>query len=243
MAEIDLERLSDAYRLRPMSEYAAKRAALSSEQCRGWLVDIGGGTGEHAATWVGPGRHPIVVDPSESMVQQADRRPGVFAVRGRAQELPIRPDTADLAYFHLSIHYGDWRHSIDEAFRITRGGGRIEIWTMGHDAIARSSLSRWFPKVTTIDMQRFPDPSEVAGRCSKLGGHVEVSEMREPIHRTAGEWMAAVEGRFVSTLQLLSDDDIAEGLTRFADNYPDRNEPYRYEMTLTRISTTVRPLL
>lgn len=239
MADIDLDQLADAYRLRPMSDAARLRAMASAEGCRGWLLDIGGGRGHHAAVWSADGRTAIVVDPSPGMAARARLRAGLYVVRAHSQSLPFRDRTAGLCYFHLSIHYGDWERSVGEALRVTRSGGRIEIFTMGRDAIERSSLARWFPRVAEIDTERFPDPDEVAERCASGGGSVAVSHETESIERSSGAWVDAVEGRFVSTLQLLDEQEIADGVSRFAAEYPDRDTPYRYELMLTRISTVV----
>lgn len=242
MVEVDLEQLAHAYRLRPMSAAARERATISAAGCSGILLDIGGGRGSHAATWIGTGRYPIVVDPSQGMLASAKRLDGIALVQARSQRIPFKEDVASLAYFHLSIHYGDWEAALAEAFRVVKPKGRIEIWTMGHDSIQRSSLGRWFPRVAEIDTARFPDPSSLVKRCRASGSSVFVAEVNEPIVRRASEWIYAVRNRFVSTLQLLDDSEIDEGLERFADEYPHPNDLYRYELSLTRISTVVRPL-
>lgn len=242
MAEIDLDHLADAYRLRPMSDAARERAVTSAKHCSGVLLDVGGGHGSHAAEWRGDGRHPIVIDPSFPMLEGAARRYGVGVVQARSQRMPLKDDVASLAYFHLSIHYGDWEAALDEAFRVVAPGGRVEIWTMSHEAIQRSSLGRWFPSVVEIDTERFPDPELLVERCLASGTSTAATEVDEPIVRRATEWADAVRGRFVSTLQLLDDAEIASGLARFAVAYPNPDDLYRYELRLTRITTVVRPL-
>ncbi len=239
MVDIDLDQLADAYRLRPMSTAARARAELSSDGCQGLLLDIGGGTGDHAAAWVGAKRFPVVVDPASAMLTRASRHGGVAVVRATAQALPFQDHVAALAYFHLSIHYGDWRRSIAEALRVTRAGGRIEVWTMDREAIARSSLGRWFPKVVEIDQERFPDPADLARQLASNGRSVAISSTSETVDRSAADWADAVRARFVSTLQLLDDAEIAEGLAGFDAAHPDPDGRYRYELVLKRISTTV----
>ena len=239
MVEIDLDSLATGYKLRPVSSAARARAELSSGGCKGLLLDIGGGTGDHAAVWVGEQRLVVVVDPASAMLLRASRHRGVAVVGATAQALPFRDHVATLAYFHLSIHYGDWRRSIAEALRVTRPGGRIEIWTMDREAIARSSLGRWFPEVVEIDQNRFPDPKDLAGRLASKGGTVEITSTSELIDRSASDWADAVRARFVSTLQLLDDAQITEGIARFKAAHPDPDARYRYELLLTRISTTV----
>jgi hypothetical protein len=242
MVEIDLDDLAHAYRLRPMSDQARSRAVASSIGCSGQLLDIGGGRGDHAATWLGDDQFPVVIDPSSGMLEKARRHPRVSVVQARSQNLPVRDGAVALAYFHLSIHYGDWEMAIDEAFRVVGAGGRIEVWTMGYEAITRSSLGQWFPSVVEIDTERFPDPELIAQRCRDTGSSVELTETSEPIERPAREWAEAVRGRFVSTLQYLDDREIDDGLARFTAEHPDPESLYRYELRLTRISTIVRPL-
>jgi len=215
---------------------------MSAADCSGVLLDMGGGTGGHAASWVGRDRSPVVVDPSLLMLVGASQRRGVAVVRARSQSLPFADDVAELAYFHLSIHYGDWRAAIEEANRVVSPGGRIEVWTMAHDAIESSSLGRWFPRIIEIDTKRFPDPGAIAEFCRSHHLHVELSTFSEPIMRTAGDWTEVVRGRFVSTLQLLDDDEIDEGLARFNAEYPNPDSLYRYALRLTRISIIVGPL-
>jgi hypothetical protein len=239
MVEIDLDRLADAYRLRPMSVHARDRAVTSARGCSGWLLDIGGGAGQHAAAWRAGGIHPVVVDPSTAMLERASEHIGVSLIRAESERLPFRDGECGLAYFHLSIHYGDWKQAIDEAFRVVGSGGRIEVWTIAPSAIERSSLGRWFPRVIEIDTARFPDPGDIAYHCASLGGTVGTEVSAEPISRRVADWRDAVRGRFVSTLQLLDDDEIEEGLADFASEFPDEESEYPYHLELTRISTVV----
>jgi len=243
MEPVDLDHLADAYRLRPMSAHARGRSIVSAQGCTGWLLDVGGGSGSHAATWMDAMRaddiHPVVVDPSPAMLGNAIGDPGLALVRAEAQRLPLRDSTCGLAYFHLSIHYGDWPTAIDEAFRVVAPGGRIEVWTIAPAAIERSSLGRWFPRVIEIDTARFPDPADIARHCESRGGAVSVSSVNEPIARRAGDWREAVRGRFVSTLQFLDDEQIEVGLAKFTEEFPDEESEYPYHLELTRISTVV----
>ncbi len=239
MFEIDLDRLAEAYRLRPMSRHARERAVLSARGCTGWMLDIGGGGGDHAATWCEHGQQPIVVDPSSGMLRRAGNRAGLGIVKAESRRLPFQEDSCSLAYFHLSIHYGNWRDAIDEAFRVVAPRGRIEVWTINPAAIEHSSLGRWFPKVVEIDTARFPDPADIVDHCTSRSGSVGMSVTTEPRARRVGDWCEAVRSRFVSTLQLLDDEEIDDGLARFAVEYPDVDAEYSYELELTRVSIVV----
>lgn len=232
---VDLEELAQGYSHRPVSAAGlarARRAGASASLVRGDVaVDIGGGRGRHAAVWREFGAYPIVVDPARGMVRAAVAVEGVHVICSRAQRLPLEDSGARLAYFHLSIHYGDWRRSLDEAGRILGPGGECWIWTMGAKHHRESFLARWFPSVGDIDAARFPDPGEVAEYLETAGAIVETGKEIEHKTRTAGSWRDAVVAGFVSTLQLIPADEFAQGLSRFDAAHPDRDEPVEYVLT------------
>ncbi len=214
------------------------RADAAASGLTGPLLDVGGGTGAHAGRWVGEGRLPIVVDPSPRMCAAAADVPEIAVVAARSQEMPFRDACAGLVYFHLSIHYGSWRRALDEAVRVVREDGRIEIWSFAPETMRSSALARWFPSIGAIDAERFPPVEAIVGHLERLGTQTDVAEMPEQVARTAASWEAAVRNRFVSTLQLLTEDEIAEGLARFKAAYPDPDATYRYTIDFVRIRAT-----
>jgi SAM-dependent methyltransferase len=169
------------------------------------------------------------------MCREAARRDGVTVVQAVSQHLPLRDEVADLVYFHLSIHYGPFLEAIDEALRVVAPGGTVEIWTFAPDSMATSALARWFPTIGELDAERFPPIDEIAGRLAASGASVRVDHLPEVVERTAASWQAAVRNRFVSTIQLLTNDEIENGLKRFSDTYGDGDEAYRYIIEFVRI--------
>jgi SAM-dependent methyltransferase len=230
---VDLESLARGYAHRPASSAAlhrAARAARSVDLGPGALgVDVGGGRGEHAAVWVDRGARAVVVDSAAGMVRAAAQR-DVVAIRATAQALPFRDSCARLAYFHLSLHYGDWRRSLREAARVLVSGGECWIWTMGRKHHRTSFLAGWFPSVATIDSERFPDPGAVAADLTTLAQDVETGVEIESKQLTAGAWRTGVSARFVSTLQLISEDELTAGLVAFDAAHPDPDELLQYEL-------------
>jgi hypothetical protein len=75
----------------------------------------------------------------------------------------------------------------------------------------------------------------LAESLARSGADVEVMHLPETVERTAASWQAAVRNRFVSTMQLLSDDEIESGLERFSEEYGDGEELYRYTIEFVRI--------
>jgi hypothetical protein len=57
---------------------------------------------------------------------------------------------------------------------------------------------------------------------------------------TAGEWVAAVEAGFVSTLQLVDEDELRTGIAAFCQAHPDPAVEVAYELRLDQIVATAR---
>jgi hypothetical protein len=55
--------------------------------------------------------------------------------------------------------------------------------------------------------------------------------------RPAGEWVAAVESGFVSTLQLIPPEELRAGLDRFVATHPDRSRIVRYRLLFDWLRT------
>ena len=236
MAEVDLDRLAAGYRHRPASAASLDRAAVAGSNLeRGvWVLDVGGGPGNHAAVWHRQGLKPVVLDPSAAMLTHSRRR-GLRGVRGMAQAMPFCSQRFALVWFHLSIHYGDWRTAIDESVRVLDDRGRIEIWTLGPDHHARSMLARWFPSVERIDSDRFPLPVLLEGFLAERVSSLSVTHPVEDVVRPAGSWLQAVEAGFISTLQLLPDGERTAGIEAFRRAHPDAEEEVAYSLRFTRI--------
>ena len=234
--DVDLSRLAEGYQHRPPSDasLARARSAGSELQPGSMILDVGGGPGHHAAVWSAQGHTPIVLDPGTEMTKPARDR-NVTVVRGLSQALPFGDKRIDLVWFHLSIHYGDWRAAADEALRVVRRSGRIEIWTLASDHHENSLLAQWFPAVADIDRARFPAGADVETHLATAGSSVQRSRVIEQRTRTAGEWVDAVEAGFVSTLQLVDEAELKSGLVAFQEAHPDPSVDIAYELRLDRV--------
>lgn len=236
MDDVDLDRLASAYVHRPPSVASIGRAEraglLLAPGAR--ILDAGGGPGNHTAVWSRQGLRPILLDPSMTMLTGVRKR-GLASVRATAQAMPFQTRSFALVWFHLSIHYGDWRASIDEALRVADDGGRIEIWTLGADHYEHSFLTSWFPSIAIIDAERFPDPDDVAVYLRARVNPVSVTHPVETVVKPAGVWIPAIEAGFISTLQLLSDEERDRGIKAIRRRYPDPSVQIAYDLRFTRI--------
>ena len=243
IVNVDLEDLANGYRHRPTSAASlarAHRAATSVQLHHGDVaLDIGGGRGRHATAWIDYGALPVVVDPARGMLRAAAAKLGVVPVCAVAQALPVADESVRLTYFHLSIHYGDWRRALDEVIRVSRADAECWIWTMGEEHHRASFLAKWFPSVGDIDSARFPDPGQLAAYLAARGCDVETGKETEPKVKRAGTWRAAVEAGFVSTLQLIAADELVRGLVEFDRVHPDPDKPVEYVLTFDWIRAAI----
>lgn len=232
-SEVDLGRLAAAYDHR-VGAGALQRASIAADATGlgsgTTVVDVGGGRGIHASVFTERGARAVVVDPSPAMVHATQRR-GIAAVVARGESLPIGDGVADLVYFHLSIHHGAWSDMLAEAARVTGARGRIWVWTLLDTHHADSHLARWFPSVARINEGRFPPLDELRGVLADLGLSVGPTVTHdERVRRSAGSWVAAVRAGFVSTLHLISPDEIEQGLDAFNRRHPDPDESIEYDL-------------
>lgn len=236
MAEVDLSRLAAGYRYREASTASLDRARATGADlpARARIVDIGGGPGHHAAVWADQGHFPVVLDPAADMTRPARDR-GLTVVLGVSQAMPFQDEAFDLAWFHLSLHYGDWRLAVSEAVRVTGQVGRVEIWTLAADHHAVSLLARWFPSVQSIDDARFPDSMAVETYLDDRVRSVTRTKVVEYKRWAAGEWATAAEAGFVSTLQLVGTEELEAGLAAFGEEYPDPSTEITYELRFDRV--------
>jgi SAM-dependent methyltransferase len=243
MAEVDLNRLAAAYGHRshdPIRQRIEPILAAVPVGPGDLIVDVGGGRGRHAAALSSAsGATALVVDPAMGMVVAA-RGSGSLAAVGRGEKLPLGAGCADLVLFHLSIHHGDWRVMLAEAWRVVRPGGAVWVWTMPPEHLRTSYLTQWFPRVGEIDAARFPAIGDLEAEFAVLGGVPRLASDRSDVQRPAGDWRQAVEAGFVSTLHLLTPGEIAEGIDRFTAAHPDPTEMIGYTLAFTGV-WSIRP--
>jgi len=94
-------------------------------------VDVGAGTGLFTRTLVGRAAQVIAVEPDARMrTVLAARSPGVRAVEGRGESIPLPDAAADAVFVSSAWHWMDHEKAVPEIGRVLRDGGRLGlIWT------------------------------------------------------------------------------------------------------------------
>jgi SAM-dependent methyltransferase len=197
---------------------------------RGRVLDVGCGTGRYSLHIQRALGRPVVgLDLSKGMLSKAREKvtetgADIRLVRGDAQDLPFRDDAFDAATLILVVHHiEDLSAMAAELQRVLAPGGRAMFMTRDHDEIEQSYIAM-FPGVLEIDLARFPRVS-LLERTLEDAGFSEVGHARETnpgFTMTRDQVMDKVDGRFISTLTLMSDPDFAEAREVFVHRLEDR---------------------
>lgn len=91
------------------------------------VLDVGCGDGRQLAALAEAGTRVLGVDPAWSMVERARSR-GVAAVVGRAEALPVRSSSCDVAFSNAALHWSlDHEAVMDELARVLQTAGRLHL--------------------------------------------------------------------------------------------------------------------
>ena len=83
------------------------------------------------------------------------------------------------------------------------------------ESLDRFWISKVFPAIVEIDRARFPTEAQLAGELADAGFEtVRTRRLTQTGRLDRGEALERIRGRYISTLQLLGDEELAEGLAR-----------------------------
>jgi SAM-dependent methyltransferase len=94
-------------------------------------VDVGAGTGLFTRTLVDRATQVVAVEPDPRMRSVlAERSPGVRAVEGSGESIPLPDVAADAVFVSSAWHWMDPERAVPEIGRVLRDGGRFGLlWT------------------------------------------------------------------------------------------------------------------
>lgn len=108
--------------------YPAEAVAWLVECIGGAALDLGAGTGKLTAALAAHGLAVTAVDPAEEMLEVLrDRVPGVTAMLGTAEHIPLPDAAVDLVTAAQAWHWVDPALAVPEVARVLRPGGRLAL--------------------------------------------------------------------------------------------------------------------
>lgn len=170
------------------------------------------------------------IDPSEEMLAQARAHADgkVALKRASAEALPFKDGWFEAAVFRLVVHLLDRPRAFAETRRVLEPGGRVVLATFAPESLDRFWISKVFPAIVEIDRARFPTEAQLAGELADAGFEtVRARRLTQTGRLDRGEALERIRGRYISTLQLLGDEELAEGLARAERELPEVVEDAR----------------
>jgi SAM-dependent methyltransferase len=228
-ARPDFGRIAERYdELRPADEawqLAVDALVREGDLAGKRVLDVGCGTGRLCAALEALGARTAGVDASAEMLAVARSRlpEGTALEQARAESLPFGDASFDRVTMQLSVHLLDRPAAFAEAARVLAPGGRVAICTFDPASFERFFLCRLFPSVLEIDLRRFPSAERLEVELVRAGfAAVRVTPLHHEKVRTKADTLERIRGRYISTLQLIGDDELEAGLVRAERELPDR---------------------
>jgi ubiquinone/menaquinone biosynthesis C-methylase UbiE len=187
------------------------------------VLDVGCGTGRLALALVERGAKVWGVDSSAEMLERARRAAGrsVGLKLGRAEELPFKDGWFDRAVLRLVVHLIDRQGALPELARVLAPSGRAVVATFQPGHFEWYWLVRIFPEIAEIDRRRFPPPDRLEGELEAAGfARVRTRTLRQRGTLSREHALERIRGRYISTLRLLDEGALAEGLERAERELP-----------------------
>ncbi len=234
---------------RPNYADAAIRWALEPVAARQplRLVDLGAGTGKLTASLVRLGVDVTAVEPDQQMLAELRREmPGVRAVSGHAEEIPLPDGSVDAVLAAQSMHWFDMDRAIPEIARVlTPGGVLAGLWNVDDDRVGWvAELAEISKRKSSITLLRWRESAAnsrrerliAAGPGEFRAAHEHEFEHGQP--RTADSLLATIATH--SHLLVMDEADRAALLTQIRGFLRARPETSGREFVLPMVTVVLR---
>jgi SAM-dependent methyltransferase len=110
------------------------------------VVDVGAGTGKLTRSLVALGHRVVAVEPLDEMrAELVAAVPGVRALAGSAEAIPVAEACADVVTSAQAFHWFDHARALPEIARVLRPGGRLAlVWN------SRDDRDPWMARLSAI---------------------------------------------------------------------------------------------
>jgi ubiquinone/menaquinone biosynthesis C-methylase UbiE len=216
---IDYNRLSSTYDTHRCGggPYMETLARLAREAPPGRTLELGAGTGNNTAALTQRAARPVIALEQAAGMLAKGRAKNLPArwIQGDAMQLPFTDNAFTFIYATYMLHHiADLRALFRECRRVLEKGCAAFV-TVPETFIAKHPMNTYFPSFARIDLARFQPVAEVEAALRDTGfrevqSTIEVS----PPRKINAEYAARIEGRFISTYDLIPEKEFMEGLRR-----------------------------
>jgi ubiquinone/menaquinone biosynthesis C-methylase UbiE len=213
-------------------EWLAERTGLGPGRT---IVDVGAGTGKLTRLLPATGARVIAVEPVPEMrAKLLEVIPGVEALEGTAERLPLADSEADVVVVAQAFHWFDHERALPEIHRVLRPNGYLTlVWNMrdlensvqaGVDALLRSVRQR-------VDSYPAGSWREALEQSPLFGPRDERAFRFEQWFTTADLAERVASTSFVATMNAPERDELLAQVRAVADGLPEPFPfPYRTEV-------------
>jgi SAM-dependent methyltransferase len=209
------------------------------------VVDLGAGTGILAGALAGLGADVVAVEPDLAMLAELrGRLPGVRAVEGSAEALPLPDQSVDAVLCGQAMHWFDMDRALPEIARVlTPGGVLAGLWNLDDDRIGWvAGLAAISKTGATLALWRAIPGADAERHALRAGsdwfGPVEEREFGNAQLRTADSLVAAIATH--SRLLVMAEAERASTLATVRDFLRRQPETSAGEFTLPLVTVAVR---
>lgn len=210
--------------LRPADEtwWTVFDAILREGDFRGRRVlEVGCGTGMLAAELSERVAARVwAIDSEPAMVELALRRLPTVR-KGRAESLPFKDAWFERVLMRQVIQHLDRAKALPEVARVLEPGGRLIVATFARSHFENYWLNAFFPSFAAADLARFPEPTQLCAELFEAGfrtARVVPLALARTIERETA--LERIRGRWLSTFDLIADDEYEAGLARAEQELP-----------------------
>ena len=185
------------------------------------IVEIGCGTANYiiAISKEFEQLHYKAFDISEEMLRVARSRSNdiniEFQIGNAESRFPYRDQECDMMFTVDVIHH---IAALDiffaEALRVLKPGGRLLIVTDSEENIRRRSLTKFFPEILQIELDRYPKLEELNQSAEVAGFIIHSSEKMEGHIDFTDDFISALEKKCASAMRIISQEAHKRGLSR-----------------------------
>jgi SAM-dependent methyltransferase len=209
------------------------------------VVDVGGGTGILTGALARLGADVVAVEPDQAMLAELRRQlPGVRAVDGSAEALPLPDHSADAVLCGQALHWFDLDRALPEMARVlTPGGVLAALWNVDDDRVGWvAELAAISQGEATLSHWRATPEADTEQGALRAGSSwfapVEEREFGNGQLRSAGSLVAAIATH--SRMLVMDEAERARTLATISDFLHRQPETSAGEFTLPLVTVALR---
>jgi SAM-dependent methyltransferase len=201
------------------------------------VVDLGAGTGKLTEGLLALDLRVTAVEPDAGMLAELRRRqPGVRALDGAAERIPLPDGQADAVLAGQAFHWFALDRALTEIARVLKPGGRVvALWNEDDRSVPWVAE---FSKRRNTSVRRKGMSSDPAEFAHEAFGPFERRTFRHGHQRTAETLLATIATH--SHLIVIGEDERAEVLGRLAEFLAANPDTAQGEFTYPLITTVLR---